>query len=398
MAITMSNLTMLQSSNPLLFSRSQYGEYPTGYAELKRYLQQHHTTPRPLQPNAVDYHDSMMFSKRDDEIDLEKKLAVEYALFKAMEKYTDGKLLTQSEVSFTKLQLLNKKIHLLKAKKEGATDPCEQNDLNEQLLDLNNDFCDQLLQALYSINFEYVSSHDSTGHSQNFDQSLANKSMTIQTDDHVEELTSYLISSAIQKGIELKPDNETPDSSNEDSGTTQFFKSCIDSLLDKCSNNENLQIDDDVSELQTALKDLQLAHSFLTKKFENDRTEYLHNIDKLNRTNKELSQELLNYHARLSDMEQKCKRFQEEKTQLQQEQYSKVTKGCLESPSIPPPDVYPASPMSIGSSGSGSYSFSVVRAEFKKILADMQKKHEKALQEEVEKRTTLEEELNRLRQ
>lgn len=194
-------------------------------------------------------------------------------------------------------------------------------------------------------------------------------------DDRIEELTSYLISSAIQKGIQLTTsEDENKDISDIDS--LQFCKKCIDSLISKCIDSDKLEErhteeNSSVEELKIALNDLQLAHNFLTKKFEDDRVEYLSNIEKLNKTNKELSQQLTTNRVKLNEAEK-----------------------TIENLKLQPPTpelLLPNSPLSNNGDTSpgqnvneGSYSLKMMKQEFKKILADTQDKYEKELREERE--------------
>lgn len=370
----MSQLKLLQSANPILFSAEEYDRYPTTHVELKQYLEAPHAPERPA--TIIDYLDSILFCEEDNEIDLKKKLSVEYALYKA-----SG--LASSVASLEELQNWCTQIS------NGDGRNVDQ-ETKEKLYS-------SLLAGLQSVSIENVSalalmSANLGRNGDDYDRSLSSSRHLQQS--QMEELTSYLISSSLQKGIDLKPiekQQPLPDDMN-------FLKQCIDDLISKCEAKEQVvRVQSPVkssSELELALKDLQLAHSFLTKKFEGDRNEYIHNIERLSKTNKELSNELQSFQSQISDLKENCKNLEDQRKKLKDElsQSSFVTPRAQSSADVS----FPMSPTSDMSSPSGSgrpYSLAIMRAEFKKILSETQKKYERELQEERQTRKQLEKEL-----
>ena len=188
--------------------------------------------------------------------------------------------------------------------------------------------------------------------------------------------------------------------------------------------------DKQIHELNIALSDLQLAHNFLTRQFENDRLEYSRDIEKLTRTNRELQEKLLNYHSDLVKAENKLQKAElklDSLTSLSQslkpETLLKHDTGTpssgLESPfrdvtfpdMVSPLDVAttrgtssvdgsnstPGTPvgntnLELGSS-IPSNSLSIMQNEFKKLLTETQRRYETEINRERNLRLQLEKEL-----
>lgn len=214
------------------------------------------------------------------------------------------------------------------------------------------------------------------------DKSLANKS-TDEDEGKVEQITSYLISSSISKGINLA---SIDNSSNEEGvhDPISFCKKNIDILLDAYPQNSSSSLQhaplstselelNDISkqqDLQTAITDLQLAYKFLKSKYENDRDEYQATIETLNKTNKELSEELLHYHSKLKEREEKSK-----VTSQMQSIPMDIDRSFSQA-------ISESSDIKSSTSASNHQSFSMMKQEFKRILADTQLRYEKELEQE----------------
>ena len=188
--------------------------------------------------------------------------------------------------------------------------------------------------------------------------------------------------------------------------------------------------DKQIHELNIALTDLQLAHNFLTRQFENDRLEYSRDIEKLTRTNRELQEKLLNYHSDLAKAENKLQKAElklDSLTSLSQslrpETLSKhdteTPSSGLESPFrdvtfpelVSPLDVAtsrgtfsadgsnstPETPVGNTSFELGSSipsnSLSIMQKEFKKLLTETQRRYETEINKERNLRLQLEKQL-----
>ncbi|SCU83692.1 LAME_0C06172g1_1 [Lachancea meyersii CBS 8951] len=336
--------------NPRLVSDSRCNYYPTSYGELNAWLKCNYPLEVPgAGPTALDLLDAVLYAREDGELDLEHKLRAEYAMFKA------------SSGSF----------------KARAREP--QEDSNGELASLvqilgSLALDEGKLEALWRLQ------RDFDGPQRNSDSNVAGASRSLQQ-SQLEEVTSYLLSSALQRDIQLKPPQGP--APHDD---IAFFKQCIDALMNIVDSkpmapplDHNTTLSDDTA---TALRDLQLAHSFLTKKFENDRNEYLHSIDKLNRTNKELSRELAERAKQVATLEDKCKSLKQQR---------EILTTHVENLPVSTPVSSPSSNTSNGN----MYSIGSMRAEFKKVLTEARLKHEEELERERSLRKRLEKELDR---
>lgn len=181
---------------------------------------------------------------------------------------------------------------------------------NEQLLvkltEVNNDIekrnkaiYSQYLLAMKVSYFEDLDFEDATnfqlnnrGDSRQISYSqanLTNKSQmngntTGTRDVQTEQLLSYIVSLVVQRNIPLPvPDDQAVNSQNK------WAKDCVDALLEATEfnvtssnllsppvptskNNSQLKLEQDYKELKTAMSDLQFAHQFLTRQFEEERT------------------------------------------------------------------------------------------------------------------------------
>lgn len=227
-------------------------------------------------------------------------------------------------------------------------------------------------------------------------------------DDKVEQITSYLISSAISKGINLAPVEDTSNIASSDDDELAFCKKTISNLINAFPESSSSKKDESApqtvdvksspdtstfetdtkdmptkeEDLNTAIKDLQLAYKFLKSQYENDRTEYLSTIENLNKTNRELSEELLHYHSKLKESKEKPKAVAKKKPESL-ELHGSFSPIFSDFQDIKSP----------GSSSNNHQSFSMMKQEFKRVLADTQQRYEKELQQERELRMQLEQEL-----
>lgn len=398
------DLELSRKANPLLFSPERYEEYPLKYDELKEYLfsqnpsHPHHNN-RPY--TSVDYFDYLLYTSKNDnsEIDLDRKLVSEFALYYVQKNRRNSGDSAPTLNDLLKLKLGSKEWYEMMLEILESINTTGMNQLTRE--NKNNSFP----------NSKRAKSSTNTAGVDNFNSSTNHAAdATDDTDEVLQELTSFLMSNSIQKGIDIKPiPLDDP---------VNFLKNGINSILNTCVNLEkttpllsassNPSADQEkntsnkLDELETAFNDLQLAHNFLTKQFENDRAEYVQDIEKLTRTNRELQDRLLNYHSNLNktekkiyDLEQMNKELEEANSKLS----SNKSNFSISSPVSSPATWDPASPSSIGSptGGSGSRSLSIMTGEFKKVLTSTQRKYERELAEEREHRYKLEKELAMLK-
>lgn len=385
-----SGLKLMERANPLLFSQESYEEYPIEYDELKHYLANDGDEEPPHRNSSlyknVDYLDFFLYKNDDNHasgIDLERKLVCEYALYQVQMQQRSGKLREGWPIALKEI---------IKLEPQSV------------------EWYECLLVLLESINatkidtsiFDTGITNMNSAKKVN-ERGLHRNNTSIRTNNSLQELTSCILSNAIKKGIELKPVNmDNP---------VEFLKNAIETIL--ASSQPNSQIsahnaaEEDIilqkEELETAFKDLQLAHNFLTKQFEHDRAEYIQNIEQLQRTNKELQQKLLNYHSDLSQAESKLQ--EKERVYKQLEETSKRSSLRTKNYDLTSPifsgeiwnAVSPGSAKSANSTANNSHSITIMRTEFKRMLTDTQRKYEKEIQEERESRIILEAELSSLR-
>ncbi|CAI4038619.1 hypothetical protein SMKI_05G2310 [Saccharomyces mikatae IFO 1815] len=393
------DLELSRRANPLLFSPERYEEYPLKYDELKQYLlsqnpsHPHHNN-RPY--TSIDYFDYLLYRNKNDdsEIDLDRKLVSEFALYYVQKEHLNS---DDSDPTFNELLRLQ---------------PCstEWYEMMLKILQsLNTTGINQLTKENnnHFLHTKRVRSSTTLGGTDKLNSSSNHNGHANDDKNEVlQELTSFLMSNSIQKGIDIKPiPLDDP---------VKFLKNGINSILDTCVNLEKttssthtslnvaaIQEEDSckkVEELETAFSDLQLAHNFLTKQFENDRAEYVQDIEKLTRTNRELQDKLLNYHSNLSKTEKKLHDLEQTNKELEKvsnKLNSNKHNISISSPVSSPVTWGPSSPSSVGSptSGSGSRSLSIMTSEFKKVLTSTQRKYEKELSDEREHRCRLEREL-----
>lgn len=490
----MNNLSLLKQSNPLLFTPERYDEYPLDPIELAQFLNKslekdsnNNILLRERPFTSVDQLDYLFYLDSDtQELDLDKKLAIEYALFQLQ-------LLKQAEAIDSDNNNNNKRINktsnndFYNAVKDDDHDGLSYfeslqnsdfkslnglkkllftlNKVNGLDLDLNrlNHLESQIHYKNSSANINAANTITTTSsrtgitndsnisndslhktiknfdlNDENSNENFIDNACTNSSDDNIQELTSYLLSNTIKKGIDLRPKGEMNDS-------TQFLKNCIDSLIEviitnrtnssvsqievSSSNNHNnnskdtdkdkdepntsmdskcKELETKLAEMTTAFNDLQLAHNFLTKQYENDHNDSMKNIEKLTRTNKELQEKILKYHSILSKREDYNK-IHETDDNNQSNTINKDNENSIfhssnksfTSPILGHREIWtPQTPSSNKNSIStinntiNSPSLSMMKNEFRRLLTETQRKYEKEIDQERQIRKQLQYELN----
>lgn len=260
---------------------------------------------------------------------------------------------------------------------------------------------------------------------------------------YIDELISHIASVLVQRDISL-PNPATGNGSSE--LKLAWIKSCIDSLLllpqagistpitrsrqmigDLVTDSPNLEDSKETISLKTALKDLQFAHQYLTRQYEEERsvnnqamnvlrTKLQKNQESLLKTNKELSKQALNVinlETQLNNKNIELLDQTQEITELNKKLNLLQIDHLGENQLTPPTsssntfidDRNALSPVTgYGFSGTdskhssseipvllqSSISNNVLRVEFKKLLNDVTTKHEQELQKEKQERLKLE--------
>lgn len=346
------DMALMGRANPVLVSGDRCDEYPLEYRELKHYLASNGVENLPMRRSRaytqVDFTDHLLY-KAGGSVDLDRKLACEYALYQVQSRKSE-----QANGSMASLMALRP---------------------------WSLEWYECVVGLLESINASDLDVPQLGGASGG-GAALKRSRTLVKTRSDLQELTSFVLSDAIKKGIELEPVNM------DDS--LEFLKTAFETMaVSSRGKQDPVQKD----QLETAFKDLQLAHSFLTKQFENDRNEYLENIEKLQRTNKELQQRLLDYHSDLSQAETKLQETERELSTSRERQRSIQ----MTSPIFARESWADASPGSAKSANSNAHSIPIMRTEFKRLLTESQRKYERELQEEREARAELQRELESLK-
>ncbi|EDO16774.1 hypothetical protein Kpol_526p27 [Vanderwaltozyma polyspora DSM 70294] len=395
------NLKLMERANPLLFSQERIDEYPLKYDELKQYLNAKDSNGSflPLhQENMMhtegDYLDFLLYRKNDNDtsIDLNKKLACEFALYQVQKQKRQGGLPKELSVSVDKLMKLKPQSQDWNEQMMSILESINAIELDTSVLKPNGgDLGNSMLIGKEGTHMNGFASKNVS-----VSNLLHNGEKSLSPDDIpdnrnpdviIQELTSYLLSNAITKGIVVKPERvDDP---------VEFLKSSIDSIINESSQNERLITEarkqsikrsntyKNSKELEIAFKDLQLAHNFLTKQFENDREEYSRDIEKLTSNNNELQQKVLNYHSSLLTAENTMDELEKK---LKEEKLKNTHTEQIFSPVTP-----------MSASSNNSQSITIMRNEFKKMLSDTQKRYEQELEEERQARFRLEKELESLK-
>lgn len=439
------NLQLLKKSNPLLFAPERYDEYPLDPIELSQFLnnslQQEENSnllrDRPF--TSVDQLDYLFYvDPKTQELDLEKKMAVEYALFQLQLLRQDNDELNDKIASFEELRgddlktvdglrdlllTLNSvngleldlnKLNLLDTKFSDESTEMTQNTGNDNSSKSKND------QNTKDLNSENVTTtHDSKPIK--YSNAANSNNNKRSNDDDIQQLTSYLLSNTIKEGIELRPQGGMNDS-------TEFLKNCMDSLIKIAVQNKNdtpttsrhssndsevdnqqhvndpdsfdqkyKELETKLTEMTTAFNDLKLAHSFLTKQYENDHNDSSKDIEKLSRTNKELQEKLLSYHSNLAKKEAKESRASNERSRSNSI-FNSPGKN-LSSPVLGYSDNWiPQTPSTADANGDStsmnSPSLSMMKSEFRRLLTETQRRYEREISQERQKRKQLQAELN----
>lgn len=235
-----------------------------------------------------------------------------------------------------------------------------------------------------------------------------------ENEDHMnnqlmDELVSTLLSLAVQKNMNLPSVDSTKVKSLD--GRINWFKECIYKVADTTnemntgSRNNNTEVTKqahDEGEEKRALKDLQFAHSYLTKKYEEEILQHGQYVNEVVNKNKKCEELLVKTNTELSQATKQIIRLELEKAELQsyldatrKEMYELqmsnnllkvdclgvVPAGKLMSYSNTPPDtpgdisMQLSTPTSTSPSsttgGESSTSVRILRAEFKKVVEGM---------------------------
>ncbi|SMN21691.1 similar to Saccharomyces cerevisiae YER149C PEA2 Coiled-coil polarisome protein required for polarized morphogenesis, cell fusion, and low affinity Ca2+ influx [Maudiozyma saulgeensis] len=433
----MIDYNLMHKANPLLFAPERYDQYPLNHQELMQYLTSASSSgatvcPRPV--TATDEFDYLLYmdgnsSNRSSaspehltnmsssaintgvmELDLDKKLACEFAIYQTHMRNKQNDISGKNDNSHKA-----KKFNELLQMKVGS-----------------NEWFDEMLHLLESINatnIDLSSIGDMTIATKDNslrkkivgDGQVSNNTDGIERTDttgiDLQDTISYIMSNAIKNGVDIKPQfKETKSEIKNHSNEKEYLRNIIDSMIemakinrDKVTNiTEDKEADNvKMKEMNTALNDLQLAHNFLTRQFESDRIEYSKDIEKLTKTNRELQEKLLNYHSNLTKTENELHETQEK---LQMKELNPVIEGNntpllkglgddlgFLSPITVDPDNIRSSQSSFDSKGEpksdgkgSSYSLTLMRNEFKKLLTETQRKYETELAKERELRQELE--------
>lgn len=398
------NFQLLQTANPLLFAPERIDEYPLDPVELSQFLNNFSVNrERPF--TTVDQMDYLFYTDSNtQELDLSKKMACEYAMFQ-LECYKNKKEINDPTTfeQLIKLDLNSAdwfdNLLLLLDSINGT-----KLDLNKlKILEENAQLIeDKKLDKLKSVEV-------------NEDSSLINES----AEDVVHEITSYLLSNSIKKGIMIKPSENVND-------PLAFLENSIDSIIDTAcnsrsnkknasrenSNNDeikdnetNLPKDEDdeedlqlkLNEMTTAFNDLKLAHNFLTKQFANDRNEYLKDIEKLTKINKELQNKILDNELEIKQLKKSdignLKRPELDTVLPTTPSVDELASPILSNMERWLPNTPNGIPDNNSNSNLNSPSISIMRNEFKRLLTETQRKYEKEINHERDIRKQLETEL-----
>lgn len=215
----------------------------------------------------------------------------------------------------------------------------------------------------------------------------------------VDELLSVLLSAAVHQNVQL-PDVDEREMSDM-AGRMRWFKACIHRLVE---NRGTVEPPASKSEIERAFNDLQFAHSYLTKKYEEEVAQhgrYAHAMDeRYGRCEALLAQsrsELASSTKRLLELEssnvemektvetltKEVKRLQTQNNMLTVDALGRVPVASLLSPPNSPISMSSVSAPggSPASSPNSPVSVSILRAEFLKLMENMQLRHEKELQD-----------------
>lgn len=440
----MLDYNLMFKANPLLFSPERYDQYPLDHEELMHYLTSALSSgaavcPRPV--TATDEFDYLLY--RDDatsssrtsanidhltgkntvlsgsagggssssgniELDLDKKLACEFAIYQTHIRNKSQQKKSKDRDSKTAMP---KDFSQLLQMKMGSDEWFEEMlYLLESVNATNIDLSSLSGMSIASKDEKSINSA-SASHSGNKTDNVLNND---NNDTNMQETISYILSNSIKSGVDIKPQfqNVKDDLRNGNSSEKEYLRNIIDSVIEMAKNNRdnektNAKSEEDnemkMKEMNIALNDLQLAHNFLTRQFENDRIEYSKDIEKLTKTNRELQEKLLNYHSDLVKTENELQETQE-KLQIKelnptiQGSNTPIFKGIGDDLGMMSPinidrDNVRSSQGSLDSKGEGkgsSYSLTLMRNEFKKLLTETQRKYEVELAKERELRKELE--------
>lgn len=378
-------------ANPAVLASQDTPSYPADASSLLQLLTAHQNgtalVTSPKQLDYIDFVDSVLYNSATDDshldVDLDAKLLSEYFLWQV------SRFLPTSTPSLTTDEVM-------------------------KLEPGSKEWYHQALSTLMKHNIAFIDGRKLwQGQNHHDVRSNYTKLKDIAKEysrDVIQELVSYTLSNAIKLGININP--------KPDEDPLTLLRSVIDLLLrlepvnDHLNNStlnesylesESFDAEHSISEkeLTTALKDLKLAHKFLTKKYADERKDHTRNVDTLNKVVNELQEKVLRYEK---DAKQKADKINELEDILDRSSSLKnppiIPVGQDFSSSFQSPIMTsePWSPSTPGSTtSSGTKSIAIMRAEFKRLLQDTQIRYEKELNVERTRKQELEKELAELK-
>ena len=400
---------LMKKANPLLFAPERYDQYPLQPQELMQYLTSASAAVAPRPATTTDELDYLLYTNSGKngngsndaapnlDLDLDKKLACEFALYqthmhnqeqkKGTEKKGKGQLdFTQlttlrvgSEEWFEEMLGLMESINATNIDLDALRGGPET---RSKTLSMVGDSTGMAMSAATIA----VGSNGAKMGGNDAGEATATKDIPSSGADELQEVISYILSSAIKSGVDIRP------KAVSDGSQQEFLRTLVDEMLQRANNSSvtaasSASAADDSAqknnELNTALGDLQLAHTFLTKQYENDRSTHAQDIAKLTRANRELQEKILQYHDDLHNAQEQLR-----------ETHTSVGAGVGASASLP--ELPLISPSEEGSApGSSSYSLGLMRTEFQRLLAESERNHEAELARERAARQELEKQLGR---
>lgn len=368
---------LMRKANPLLFAPERYDQYPLQPQELMQYLTSASAQAAPRPATSADELDYLLYTGGSKsgarsaaesgpslELDLEKKLACEFALYQTHMHRKDAA--ERPAMDFTALTKLKVGSEEWFDEMLGLLESINGTDIDLDALRGRNG--GETRQKTLSVVGEGAG-EPPVPTAVGADDAVS-KDIPSSGADELQEVISYILSSAIKSGVDIRP------RAAADGSQQEFLRGLVDEMLQRAgsaSRDSGAAQDDNTalknSELSTALGDLQLAHTFLTKQYENDRSTHAQDIAKLTRANRELQERLLQSHDELHSAH---------------EQLREAKVGAP----VPSAD-------ETSTPGSSSYSLGLMRTEFQRLLAESERNHEAELERERAARRELEKQLGR---
>lgn len=221
---------------------------------------------------------------------LKIKLLTEYAL---TQLNPSEKLMSLSEIQtlqktlqeskFTKEQLgfeLQSNFKIIESLFSNTTSQNIQSNSIQKIIDSNEalslkfeEITKDIEQAIETLYHQYILAF-SLCYFENFNIEIPSV-VQPKEDRETDELLSHIASVAVQRNVILP----TPVSTSQDDSKIEWAKSCLDTLLSQNAivgdsrdvKTKSINNEDEITHLKTALKDLQFAHQYLTRQYEDER-------------------------------------------------------------------------------------------------------------------------------